>query len=72
MGLNILPLAGFEDGQEAMSQRMQVAFRNWKRQGNGSPLLEPLERTMPGVALGFNSVRPIFDLQNCKIVNVCC
>ena len=43
LGLNILLIAGFEDGQEAMSQRMQAASKNWKRQKNGSPLLEPLE-----------------------------
>lgn len=51
----------------AMNQRMQVASRNWKRQGKDSSL-EPPEGKPPCHHFDFR----ISDLQNCQILKLCC
>ena len=50
----------------AVSQGMQTASKNWKRQWN----VQPPERTEPCQHLDFSTVRSYWssDLQNCKIV----
>ena len=50
----------------AMSQGMQTASKNWKRQWN----VQPPEGTQPWQHLDFSPIRSYWtsDLQNCKII----
>ena len=46
---------GFEAEGRALSQRMQVASRSWKRQGNRFSLIEPSEGMGPSQRLDFRA-----------------